>query len=51
MRDTLCDHLGCPDCRRVLVLEVTERDGEEILAGTLGCAACGHARNMLQSGL
>ncbi len=31
MRDTLCKHLCCPDCRRDLVLEPTERDGDEIM--------------------
>ena len=28
MRDTLCKHLCCPDCRSDLVLEPTERDGD-----------------------
>ncbi len=41
MRDTLCKHLCCPDCRGDLVLEPTERDGLEIITGTLSCPPCG----------
>ena len=41
MRDTLCKHLCCPDCRSDLVLEPGVRDGDEIMTGSFSCAACG----------
>ena len=40
MRDTLCKHLCCADCRGPLVLEPGERDGDEIISGTLSCGKC-----------
>lgn len=42
MRDTLCEHLCCPDCRSSLGLEPGRRDGDEIVTGDLRCAACEH---------
>jgi SAM-dependent methyltransferase/uncharacterized protein YbaR (Trm112 family) len=41
MRHELIDHLACPSCAGDLTLSVDERDGEEILSGTLSCTGCG----------
>ncbi|MHC5007465.1 MAG: methyltransferase domain-containing protein [Planctomycetota bacterium] len=41
MRDTLCRHLCCPECRSDLDLQRGEQDGDEILTGSLDCSACG----------
>ena len=43
MRKQLMDILACPLCKGELDLEVTEKDDEEILAGTLTCASCDEA--------
>ena len=40
MRETLCRHLCCPGCRADLTLQTGERDGAEILTGTLRCSGC-----------
>ena len=40
MRETLCTHLCCPDCRSDLDLDSHEQDDAEILSGTLSCPAC-----------
>jgi SAM-dependent methyltransferase/uncharacterized protein YbaR (Trm112 family) len=41
MRETLCRHLCCPECRSELELRRGERDGAEILTGSLACTVCG----------
>ena len=40
MRRNLMEILCCPVCKGDLVLAVTEESGEEVLEGTLQCAAC-----------
>ena len=40
MKRSLHDILCCPVCKGELVLSVTRESGEEILEGTLTCAAC-----------
>lgn len=40
MRDALLDLLRCPACKLALALEDARRDGQQIAAGTLVCAAC-----------
>jgi uncharacterized protein YbaR (Trm112 family) len=40
MRKSLHDILCCPVCKGELTLSVTRENGEEILEGTLTCAAC-----------
>jgi SAM-dependent methyltransferase len=41
MKPALLDWLVCPACRGTLRCETTETRGEEILAGSLTCRACG----------
>ncbi|MDK2916356.1 MAG: uncharacterized protein PWR25_913 [Euryarchaeota archaeon] len=41
MRKSLMEILCCPVCKGELELTVTEESGEEVLEGTLRCAACG----------
>jgi uncharacterized protein YbaR (Trm112 family) len=43
MRPRLLDLLACPACRGELSCTTTRAEGEEIVAGTLACAACRHA--------
>jgi SAM-dependent methyltransferase len=41
MKERLLQYLECPGCRGVIQLQqVVEKDGNEILAGTLNCASC-----------
>ncbi|MDD4568026.1 MAG: methytransferase partner Trm112 [Methanoculleus chikugoensis] len=40
MRKNLMEILCCPVCKGELELTVTEESGEEVLEGTLRCAAC-----------
>lgn len=40
MRKSLMEILCCPVCKGELELTVTEEGGEEVLEGTLRCAAC-----------
>jgi uncharacterized protein YbaR (Trm112 family) len=40
MRPDLMEVICCPVCKGDLTLEVRTKEGEEILDGTLRCAAC-----------
>ncbi|MDD3071626.1 MAG: methytransferase partner Trm112 [Methanoculleus horonobensis] len=40
MRKNLMEILCCPVCKGDLVLSVAEENDEEVLEGTLRCAAC-----------
>lgn len=40
MRETLCNHLCCPECGSDLDLEPDELDDGEILSGSLSCPSC-----------
>ena len=40
MREHLLQYLACPDCGGDIGLEVTERDAEHVMTGTLRCDAC-----------
>ena len=40
MKRDLMDILACPMCKGELTLEVDSQDGDEIVAGSLRCAAC-----------
>ena len=40
MRETLCNHLCCPECGSDLDLEPDEIDDDEILSGSLSCPSC-----------
>ncbi len=40
MKPELLDILICPECKGKLELSVTEKDGEEIIEGTLTCQSC-----------
>ncbi len=40
MKDELMQILVCPVCKGELALTVTERDGEEIVTGSLYCSVC-----------
>ncbi|PSP75384.1 hypothetical protein BRC81_15840 [Halobacteriales archaeon QS_1_68_20] len=41
MKESLMDVIVCPLDKHDLELEVDERDGEEIITGTLTCTECG----------
>jgi uncharacterized protein YbaR (Trm112 family) len=41
MKEDLMDIICCPLDKHDLELDVSERDGEEILAGQLTCTECG----------
>ena len=41
MKESLMDIICCPLDKHDLELDVDERDGEEILGGTLTCTDCG----------
>ncbi|GAB7090460.1 methytransferase partner Trm112 [Halorubrum luteum] len=41
MKESLMDIICCPLDKHDLKLDVDERDGEEILEGTLTCTHCG----------
>ena len=41
MKESLMDVVCCPLDKADLDLDVDERDGEEVLAGTLTCTECG----------
>jgi SAM-dependent methyltransferase len=43
MKPALLTWLVCPTCHAELRCDATERNGEEILEGSLGCVACGAA--------
>jgi len=43
MKEDLMDIICCPLDKHDLDLDVDERDGEEILSGTLVCTACGES--------
>lgn len=40
MKRDLMDILACPLCKGELTLEVEAEEGDEILSGSLCCAAC-----------
>lgn len=40
MRHDLMEILACPVCKGELTLTVEQEDGEEIIEGSLHCAAC-----------
>ncbi len=41
MKESLMDIICCPIDKSNLELDVEERDGEEIVSGTLTCTECG----------
>ena len=40
MKRELMDILACPMCKGTLLLDVTLKDGDEIVEGSLTCASC-----------
>jgi uncharacterized protein len=40
MRQDLVDILACPVCKGPLTLTVDTLEGEDVISGTLHCAAC-----------
>ncbi|MFN0085915.1 MAG: methyltransferase domain-containing protein, partial [Blastocatellia bacterium] len=40
MKESLLPYLTCPNCGGDLSLETARREGEEVLAGALGCPQC-----------
>ena len=40
MRKDLMDILACPVCKGSLELKVDEEEGDDVIKGTLLCAAC-----------
>lgn len=43
MRESLMDIICCPVDKSTLELSVTEKEGEEIIAGELECTECGES--------
>jgi len=43
MKQDLMEILACPLCKGELTLKVDTKDGDEIVAGSLNCAACDEA--------
>ncbi len=43
MKQDLMEILACPLCKSELTLKVDTKDGDEIVAGSLSCAACDEA--------
>jgi SAM-dependent methyltransferase len=43
MKETLLQYLACPACEAGLFLTVTDRDGQEIIAGELRCDRCANS--------
>jgi len=43
LKKDLMEILVCPVCKGQLELKVEEEDGNEVIAGSLLCAACGEA--------
>jgi uncharacterized protein YbaR (Trm112 family) len=41
LKETLKKYLSCPDCATALEFSETEREGPEIISGTIHCSACG----------
>lgn len=41
MKERLLQYLACPDCRDQLDIRVSDRDGAEIMQGSLRCRSCG----------
>jgi SAM-dependent methyltransferase/uncharacterized protein YbaR (Trm112 family) len=42
MKERLIEYLACPSCQSSLVVsEITEQDGNEIMKGRLSCSGCG----------
>jgi SAM-dependent methyltransferase len=41
LKETLKKYLSCPDCARPLEFSETEREGAEIISGTIHCSVCG----------
>ena len=41
MKRDLMDILACPMCKGELTLSVDKEEGDEVVEGTLHCAACG----------
>jgi len=40
VKEELVEILGCPACKGKLELRVSDADGDEVIAGSLYCAAC-----------
>ena len=40
LKKDLMEILVCPVCKGELVLRIDEEDGDEVITGTLYCAAC-----------
>jgi SAM-dependent methyltransferase len=43
MKDRLLQYLSCPSCAVAIALASAEREGEEIIGGTLSCTSCGRS--------
>ena len=43
MKRDLMDILACPMCKEELTLSVDKEEGDEVVEGTLHCAACGES--------
>jgi len=40
MRKDMMDILACPVCKGALTLSITKEEGDEVISGSLHCAAC-----------
>jgi uncharacterized protein YbaR (Trm112 family) len=48
MKPILLDYLVCPDCQLELRCRAERCDGDDIVAGTLDCSACGRSYPILR---
>lgn len=43
MKESIMEIIVCPVCKEALDLTVTEKTGNEIIAGSLFCKKCNHS--------
>jgi uncharacterized protein YbaR (Trm112 family) len=49
MKESIMEIIVCPVCKETLDLTVTEKTGEEIMAGSLFCKKCNYSYSIKDS--